>query len=80
MAIWDWIKKIIGMAPVIAEEVKPVVMDGEAVAADLLKVVADLKSGRYLAVIADANQSLADVKVFVAEVEKVVTALQAANK
>lgn len=80
MAIWDWIKKIIGFAPIVAPEVQPVVADGEAIVADLARVVADLKNSNYLNVIADANQSLADVKVFVAEVEKIVTALQAANK
>jgi hypothetical protein len=80
MVIIDWIKKVIGIAPVVAVEIQPVVADGTAIVGDLTELIADLKAGRYLEVIADANQSLADVKVFVAEVEKVVTALQAANK
>ena len=78
--LWSWLVSLFTNAPVVINELKPVVTEGEALVVDLTKVVSDLKTNNLFSVVADAQAVLADAKQFVADVEVIVQQLQAAKK
>jgi hypothetical protein len=79
-SFWNWLVSLFGKAPVVIGELQPVVTEGEALVADLTKVVNDLKTNNLVSVVVDAQAVLADAKQFVADVEVIVAQLQAAKQ
>jgi hypothetical protein len=72
MSIWNWIT---GNASVL-EEVRPLVVNGEAILADLKEIIADLKNKRFDEVVDGTKKAAADLATFSAEVEKIVNLLK----
>lgn len=77
---FSWIAGLFTKVPAVTPEIQPLIVEGEVVVADLAKIVSDLKANNLFAVVGDGNQILADVKIFVDHINKVVTQLQLKQK
>ncbi len=75
--IWNWILGFFFKAPVILDEIKPVVKEGEDIIVDLSKIVADLKAKNYVSVVFESQTLVKDVQEFVVVLQKVVADLKA---
>jgi hypothetical protein len=74
--MWNWIKSWFVKAPVIADNIVPLVDEGEDIVTDIIKIIADLKSGNMVNVVLSANTLLKDVQEFVVVVKKVAADLK----
>ena len=80
MNFFSWLFSFFSKAPAVAPEIKPLIVEGETVIADLTKLVADLKANSVVDIINDSNVMLSDVQKFVLHVQQVATLLQLKRK
>jgi hypothetical protein len=70
---------VLGLAPTVLADVKPIVDDGEAIVVALEKVISDIKTRNFTSVVADTQALATDVQTFATEVQAVITQIQSSN-
>jgi hypothetical protein len=72
----NWILSFFWKAPVVLDEVKPLIKEGEEILQDLSDIVKNLRDSNYFGAVAEGQSLVNNVQEFVAELEKVVEKLR----
>lgn len=71
-SFYNWLKGLFGKA----NEMTPVIKEGQDIVAGLTEIINDLQGKRYGEVVLDVKQLVVDVTEFAAEVEKFINSVK----
>lgn len=79
MSWLNWLLSFFWKAPVVIEELKPVIAEGEDILQDLSDIIRNLKDSNYIGVVTESQSLVKNVQEFVDVLQKVVEKLKEEN-